>query len=199
MVNYTPNGLPSPAPGEQADGPDAFQDLAIAVDAAYGGKVDNAGVLPTAGTFPGQRIWMLDVRAFAVWTGSAWAVPLDVELAASGNTSLTGTSLIDIAGLTYTVTSTGTTDIFDVIVTVDMRPSTSTPGTDIRLMVDGVARPSTIALIAGAGTGFTMSGTWKVTGLTAGSHVIKAAGQNFATATVITTGNSKMNIARRMP
>jgi hypothetical protein len=69
----TANGLVIP-PDLKADNnpPADFKALAESVDATYGGNVANAGALPAAGKFPGQRVWLVDVKGWGVWDGTKW-------------------------------------------------------------------------------------------------------------------------------
>jgi hypothetical protein len=71
MPNTT-NGLPFPVITDDNNPPADIQALAEAVDNTYGGKVASAGALPTSGLFPGQRIWLVDVKGWAEWSGTAW-------------------------------------------------------------------------------------------------------------------------------
>jgi len=54
------------------NGPGIIQQLGNQVDAFYGGKVANAAALPASGDFDGQRVWLIDVKGYAVWNGAAW-------------------------------------------------------------------------------------------------------------------------------
>lgn len=55
--------------------PDFSLELGNQVDEFYGKSVANFGALPTSGNFLGQQIWVVDLRAFAVWTGAGlWIV-----------------------------------------------------------------------------------------------------------------------------
>jgi hypothetical protein len=58
--------------GVPPNGPDLVQKLGDAVDAFYGKNVANAAALPASGGFPGQRIWLVDVKGWAEWNGTAW-------------------------------------------------------------------------------------------------------------------------------
>lgn len=68
----TANGLPYPAITDDNNPPDDIRALAEATDTKYGRSVANTGALPGSGDFPGQRIWVADIKTHAKWTGTAW-------------------------------------------------------------------------------------------------------------------------------
>ncbi|MET0886294.1 MAG: H-type lectin domain-containing protein [Mycetocola sp.] len=45
-----------------------------ALEDVYGKSAANFAALPAAGEFPGHRIWLVDIKGFALWTGAAWVV-----------------------------------------------------------------------------------------------------------------------------
>lgn len=71
------NGLPVPTLSSANNPPADFLALANAVDAAYGGKVANTAALPAAGAFLGQKLWVIDKKAFARWNGATWTIRPD--------------------------------------------------------------------------------------------------------------------------
>lgn len=54
------------------NGPGIVKQLADQVDEFYGKSYANAAALPASGKFPGQRVWLVDVKGWGVWNGSAW-------------------------------------------------------------------------------------------------------------------------------
>jgi hypothetical protein len=179
--------------GSRPDGPGIIQQLGNEVDAFYGSKVATAADLPGSGEFAGQRVWLVDVKRHATWNGSAWSIPQSYEVVAT-STNVTGTSPIDIAGLSQVVVSSGTSDVFTVAVSAEMRLISASAASYLSLLVDSNAQPRQIAVGGAAGTYFTAAKVWKITGLAAGNHTIKVRGSNFATATCEVTTNSQMNI-----
>jgi hypothetical protein len=47
-------------------------ELGNQVDEWYGKKVSTANDLPPSGRFAGQRVWLVDVKGWAMWTGGEW-------------------------------------------------------------------------------------------------------------------------------
>lgn len=47
-------------------------ELGNQVDVFYGSNVASAANLPASGKFAGQRVWLVDVKGWAVWDGSKW-------------------------------------------------------------------------------------------------------------------------------
>jgi len=87
----TSHGLPYPVLSDDNNPPEDIQALAQGVDAAYGGSVANAGDLPASGAFPGQRVWLVDVKGFAVWNGTTWVADTNpVNLAPASGWTLGG-------------------------------------------------------------------------------------------------------------
>lgn len=72
MVLLTTNGMAVDDMTAAPSGPGLAKGLGDQVDAFYGGNVANAAALPASGKFLGQRIWLIDVKGFAVWSGTGW-------------------------------------------------------------------------------------------------------------------------------
>lgn len=72
MALTTTNGMSIDDLSTAPNGPGLAQQLGNQVDAFYGGNVANAAALPASGKFPGQRVWLVDVKSHAVWDGAAW-------------------------------------------------------------------------------------------------------------------------------
>lgn len=72
MALTTTNGMSIDDLSAAPNGPGLAQQLGNQVDAFYGGSVANAAALPASGKFAGQRVWLVDVKSHAIWTGSAW-------------------------------------------------------------------------------------------------------------------------------
>jgi hypothetical protein len=106
--------------------------------------------------------------------------------APSGNTSPTGTTNSTVAGLSITVTSVGTGSVF--LVTIDGDVTFTGAGTNIiELLVDGT--PEAVQLLSfGAASGARQNGskTWRITGLSAGSHTFTARTRHSAAVSVST-------------
>lgn len=108
-MGTTSTGLRYPALTDDNAPPVDLQKLAEDVDATYGPNVANAGALPASGKFAGQRIWLTDVKGWAVWNGSTWLTDTAWVQPTLSNSwvSFDGGSVYDIpayrrvAGITY--------------------------------------------------------------------------------------------------
>ena len=72
MALTTTNGMSIDGLDAAPNGPGLVQQLGNQVDQFYGGNVASAGALPASGKFPGQRVWLVDVKGWAEWNGTAW-------------------------------------------------------------------------------------------------------------------------------
>lgn len=153
-----------------------------------------------AGGTPGRL--QSELGGFVVRGDGTGAWPLkdanaNWEATCTSSVNVTGTTNTDIPGLSVNITSSGTSDVFFVHASFDVRFNASgSIANAIRLYVDGVARPSEIATNGPNGEIQNPGRTWRVTGLSAGSHTIKAMSQNFASTTVQVTTNSQLQIVK---
>jgi lysophospholipase L1-like esterase len=76
----TEHGLPVPdGLGSENNPPADFEALALAIQKTYGGSVNTAAELPSAGAFEGQRIWLRNIRGWVIWDGVAWVADARVD------------------------------------------------------------------------------------------------------------------------
>lgn len=72
MALTTTNGMSVDGLDAAPNGPGLAQQLGNQVDEFYGKSVANAAALPVSGKYAGQRVWLIDVKSHAVWTGTGW-------------------------------------------------------------------------------------------------------------------------------
>lgn len=97
------NGLPVPDLSDDNNPPADLLALANAVDAAYGRNVANFAALPAAGSFAGQRIWLVDVKQFAIWDGAAWKYSLGTWVACAAISPFTSNAYVRKEGTRVTM------------------------------------------------------------------------------------------------
>jgi hypothetical protein len=85
MALTTTNGMSIDDLGGAPNGPGLVQQLGNQVDDFYGKSVANAPGLPVAGKFPGQRVWLVDVKGWALWDGAKWITDTAWATPALGN------------------------------------------------------------------------------------------------------------------
>ena len=114
----------------------------------------------------------------------------------SANTTVSGTSGVTIPGKSVTVTSTGTSNVFLITASFDIRYNAAGTANLIVLYVDGVSDPRQIVTNGASGQIQTASKSWLVTGLAAGNHTFTFASANATSSNVTITANSEMQVVK---
>lgn len=162
----TPNGLPFPALSDDANGPVAFQALAIGVDTAYGGHVTNAAALPGAGLFLGQQVRLDDTGEVAVWNGATWEGYWKSFTTTLGFTNATVTAayvkLGKLVTVEFDITFTGTpTGNFSTTPPTTFANTNGSHGAGTCIMIDASvgnsSRRSAVIAVSSAATYFLVS------------------------------------------
>jgi hypothetical protein len=99
----TSHGLRFPELSDDNNPPADIQALAEDVDGTYGANAANPAALPISGDFAGQRVWLVDRKGYAVWTGTGWDIDTPpttagITLGSGFTTVAEGTKVSKIAG-----------------------------------------------------------------------------------------------------
>ena len=107
------------------------------------------------------------------------------QVACSSAASPNSTTNVTISGLSQTVTSPGTSAVYNVTIEADIQITVANTINVIELLVDGTAQ--TVQLVTFCSTANTWRGTgsrtWRITGLSAGSHTFTSRTRNTAGST----------------
>lgn len=131
--------------------------------------------------------------------------PYFEEAYCSTGTVIANTTDTDVTGMSITVPVAATTDVFEVIVVLDVSQTTAAASGILlgNLNVDGVLNPDGITFRgAGSNDRGTVVQTWKITGLAAGNRVFKVQARLNAGTTpsyTVSQPRSHMTIKRVSP
>jgi hypothetical protein len=117
----------------------------------------------------------------ARWSPWKFQPPFYFDQAACSSALTVPTSAADVVGATLTVPIMSTVNVFKVVGTFEVQVITANTSTFIGMLNVGGSNQTMQALInnqsAAAGTRQTVTQTWKITGLTAGTSVFKLQAQ----------------------
>lgn len=162
--------------------PDVFVDGTLNVNTMGTGSVGS-------GTFRNS----VDARVTTLAPTDTW------QVTCSSNANPTSTTNVTIAGLSQSVTSPGTSAVYLVTIDADWSIATANTVAIIELLVDGSAQTASM-LNFSSGTGrWSLSKTWRITGLSAASHTFTARTRNTAgsSSSIVNATNTQMTIQRR--
>lgn len=157
-------------------------------DPLIGETVANLGALPSSGNWTGRTIWVADIKRMRVWDGSGWQA-VSVQHKSGIRRVVANNNTVTNSGATWTDLSNATdrtalelTFVKEVaasklVITVDtqLELSSGTAGglLEVGLSIGGTDYVCAVKYPQSTATRFSFSGVNVVTGVAAGSHLVK--------------------------